>query len=55
MRSVSTIIRTTAKASVLTLALTGAAMAQETILISSEWGSVKAELADNDAARSLSP
>jgi hypothetical protein len=29
------------------------AMAQERIRISSEWGSVTAELADNDAARSL--
>ena len=28
-------------------------MAQERILISSEWGNVTADLADNDAARSL--
>ena len=39
--------------SALTLGLTGAAMAQEQILISSEWGKVKAELVDNDATRSL--
>ena len=32
---------------------TGHAMAQEHILISSEWGNVTAELADNAAARSL--
>jgi hypothetical protein len=53
MRSVSTVVRTTAKASVLTLALTGAAMAQQHILISSDWGAVKAELVDNEATRSL--
>ena len=35
------------------LGLTGTLMAQERILISSEWGEVTAELADNDAARSL--
>jgi hypothetical protein len=33
--------------------LAGPLMAQELILISSEWGNVTAELADNDAARSL--
>ena len=38
---------------VLTLALTGPAMAQERILISSDWGNVTAELADNDATRAL--
>ncbi|XFF02318.1 cyclophilin-like fold protein (plasmid) [Bradyrhizobium guangxiense] len=38
---------------VFTLGLTGTLMAQERILISSEWGAVAAELADNDAARSL--
>ncbi len=38
---------------VLTLALTGPAMAQERILISSSWGNVTAELADNDATRAL--
>jgi hypothetical protein len=36
-----------------TLLLTGHAMAQERVLISSEWGNVTAELADNAAARSL--
>jgi hypothetical protein len=35
------------------LALGGAAIAQERITISSEWGTVRATLADNDAARSL--
>jgi hypothetical protein len=38
---------------VITLALTGAAMAQERILISSDWGEVTAELVDNDATRML--
>ena len=37
----------------LTLLSTGHAMAQDRILISSEWGNVTAELADNAAARSL--
>ena len=41
------------RAIVLTLGLTGPAMAQERIRISSDWGNVTAELADNDAARSL--
>jgi hypothetical protein len=44
---------TTARAAALTLGLTGAAMAQAQILISSDWGNVKAELGDNDATRSL--
>lgn len=35
------------------LLLASAAMAQETILISSPWGEVTAELADNDAAKAL--
>jgi hypothetical protein len=35
------------------LMLAGQAMAQERIVISSEWGNVRAELADNDAARAL--
>ncbi len=43
----------TAGSIALTLALTGAAMAQERILLSSNWGSVTAELADNDATRAL--
>src|SRR5688572_32825172 len=42
-----------AAASGFTLLLTGHAMAQERVLISSEWGNVTAELADNAAARSL--
>lgn len=37
----------------LTLLSTGHVMAQERIQISSEWGNVTAELADNAAARSL--
>lgn len=38
---------------VVSLLLTGAAMAQEKIVISSEWGDLTADLADNDAARAL--
>jgi hypothetical protein len=41
------------RAFVITLGLTGPAMAQDRILISSDWGQVTAELVDNDAARSL--
>ena len=41
------------KALVITLGLVGPAMAQERILISSDWGKVTAELVDNDATRSL--
>jgi len=37
----------------LALLLTGPAMAQERILISSDWGNVRAELVDNDATRAL--
>jgi hypothetical protein len=37
----------------LILGLTGPLMAQERLLISSEWGKLTADLADNDAARSL--
>jgi hypothetical protein len=40
-------------ASIFMFVLTGSSMAQERILISSEWGNVTADLADNDAARSL--
>ena len=43
------------KASVVILGLIGPAMAQERILISSDWGKVTAELVDNDATRSLVP
>ena len=53
MRRIRRHLTTTARAAALTLGLTGAAMAQEQILISSEWGNVKAELVDNDATRSL--
>jgi hypothetical protein len=35
------------------LALAGSVMAQERIRISSDWGSVTADLADNEAARAL--
>ena len=38
---------------VITLGLTGSAMAQERILISSDWGKLTAELVDNNATRSL--
>ena len=41
------------RASVITLGLIGPAMAQERILIYSDWGDVTAELVDNDATRSL--
>src|SRR5215210_339243 len=41
------------RASVITLGFLGPAMAQERILISSDWGEVTAELVDNDATRSL--
>jgi hypothetical protein len=41
------------KTFILTLALATPAMAQERILISSDWGKVTAELADNAATRSL--
>src|SRR4051812_1267355 len=40
-------------ASLIHLELTGGAMAQQRIQITSGWGNVTAELADNDAARSL--
>jgi hypothetical protein len=38
---------------VIILGLIGPAMAQERILISSDWGEVSAELAENEASRSL--
>ena len=41
------------RAFVITLGLSGPAMAQERILISSEWGKVSAQLVDNDATRAL--
>ena len=43
----------TLKASAIALGLIGPAMAQERVLISSDWGKVTAELVDNDAARAL--
>jgi hypothetical protein len=43
----------TLKASVIALGLIGPAMAQERVLISSDWGKVTAELVDNDAAQAL--
>jgi hypothetical protein len=53
MGGVRRFLTTTAKAGALTLGLTEAAMAQEQIVISSEWGQVKAELVDNEATRAL--
>jgi hypothetical protein len=41
------------QAAAVTLGLAGPAMAQERILIESDWGQVTAELADNDATRML--
>ena len=46
-------MQTLLKAIALTLGLIGPAMAQERIVISSAWGKVTAELADNAATRSL--
>jgi hypothetical protein len=41
------------RAFLITLGLIGPAMAQQRILISSDWGKVNAELVDNKATRSL--
>ena len=41
------------RAFVITLGLTGPAMAQERVVISSGWGKVTAELVNNNAARAL--
>lgn len=41
------------RALIITLGLIGPAMAQERILISSDWGEITAELVDNEATRSL--
>src|SRR4051812_32846049 len=41
------------RAFLITLGLIGPAMAQQRILISSDWGKVTAELVDNNATRSL--
>lgn len=46
-------LKRTLRAVVITLGLIEPAMAQERILISSNWGEVTAELVGNDAARSL--
>ena len=42
-----------AMAGAVALGLTGTAMAQQQIVISSEWGTVRAELVDNEATRVL--
>jgi hypothetical protein len=41
------------RAFIITLGLIGPAMAQQRILISSDWGKITAELVDNNATRSL--
>jgi hypothetical protein len=46
-------VRLTLAAIVIYLELTGGVMARERVLISSEWGNLTADLADNEAARSL--
>ena len=46
-------LTTLSSAVVVTLALTGLAMAQNRIVISSDWGTVTAELVDNEATRAL--
>jgi hypothetical protein len=46
-------LKVMSKALVIGLAVIGPAMAQDRILIASDWGEVTANLADNDAARSL--
>jgi hypothetical protein len=46
-------LTTAAKAGVLTLGLAGVAMAQEKIVISSEWGKVNVEIVENEATRAL--
>lgn len=40
-------------AAIITLGMVGSAMAQDRIHISSDWGDVTADLADNEAAKSL--
>jgi hypothetical protein len=44
-------LTTPLKALIITIGLAGPAMSQEHILISSDWGEVTADLADNDAAK----
>jgi hypothetical protein len=46
-------LKTTLSAIAMALSFTGAAMAQERLLISSDWGQVTAELADHEASRAL--
>jgi hypothetical protein len=46
-------LRTTLSVIVLALGLTGSVMAQERLLISSDWGNVTAVLVENEATRSL--
>ncbi|MCM2404220.1 cyclophilin-like fold protein [Rhizobium sp. S153] len=46
-------LRTTVGALFITIGLAGTAMAEQRIVISSNWGKVTAELADNNAAKAL--
>lgn len=46
-------LKTLLSAAVITLGMVGPVMAQERIRISSDWGEVTADLAENDATRSL--
>lgn len=46
-------LATAAVAVAVALGLTGTAVAQQQIVISSEWGNVRAELVDNEATRAL--
>lgn len=46
-------LKSTLGAAVVTLGMVGPAMAQERIRISSDWGEVTADLADNETAKSL--
>jgi hypothetical protein len=47
------LLTTAAMAGALALGLAGKAMAQQRIVISSDWGKVNAELVDNEATRAL--
>ena len=46
-------LTTPLKALIITIGFVGPAMSQERIVISSDWGEVTADLADNDATKSL--
>jgi hypothetical protein len=46
-------LKTTLSAIAMALAFAGAAVAQERLIISSDWGQVTAELADHEASRAL--